>query len=208
MFYAITGKIVLTDPTFVALECGGITYKCSVSMHTLRQLPQNGATVTLYTHLVFNQNATSKDDPLELYGFIDREELAFFKMLVSVSGVGAKAAISILSTSSPSVLALSITSGDVKAITKAQGVGPKIAQRVVLELKGKVAKLAPTEVSSAEVGGYEQTTILGNVSEAVSALAALGFSPVDAQKELAGMDPQTPVQTLIKEGLKKLSWGG
>ena len=208
MFYSITGKIISTEPTFVAVDCGAVAYKCSASLNTIRRLPPNGGTVTLYTHLIFNQNATAKDEPFELYGLLDRDELAFFKMLVSVSGVGAKAAISILSTASPSALALSIASGDVKAITKAQGVGPKIAQRVVMELKSKVAKLAPSEISAEEAGGFEQISILGNVSEAVSALVSLGFGAADAQKALAGTDPELPVQTLIKEGLKKLSWGG
>ena len=118
------------------------------------------------------------------------------------------AVFSILSTASPSALALSIASGDVKAITRAQGIGPKIAQRVVLELKGKVGKLAPSEITSSDAAGYEQTTILGNVSEAVSALVSLGFGAADAQKALAGLDPALPVQALIKEGLRKLSWGG
>ncbi len=208
MFYSLTGKIVCTEPTFVAIDCGGVAYRCTASLNTIRQLPPNGGVVTLYTHLVFNQNATAKDDAFELIGFIDKDELAFFKMLVSVSGVGAKAAISILSTASPSALALSIASGDVKAITRAQGIGPKIAQRVVLELKGKVGKLAPNEITSSDAAGYEQTTILGNVSEAVSALVSLGFGAADAQKALAGLDPALPVQALIKEGLRKLSWGG
>lgn len=207
MIYSIKGKIVYADPYCVALQCGGVAYKCVASLNTLRLLPGLGAEATLYTHLVFNQNAATKDDPFELYGFYDRQELDFFKLLVGVSGVGAKAAISILSTMEPSALALSIASGDVKAITKAQGVGPKIAQRVVLELKDKMAKVAPAEVSSAQMVSFEQTAIVGNVSEAVSALVSLGFSAADANKALSGCDPTMSVQALIKEGLKKLSWG-
>lgn len=207
MFYSIRGKIVYSDPYCVALESGGIAYKCSASLNTLRQIPGIGEETTLYTHLIFNQNAATKDEPFELYGFYDRQELDFFKLLVGVSGVGAKAAISILSTMDPSALTLSIAAGDAKAITKAQGVGPKIAQRVVLELKDKVSKLAPSEVSSSGLGSFEQTTIVGNVSEAVSALVSLGFSATDANKALRGCDPTLSVQALVKEGLKKLSWG-
>ena len=155
MFYSLTGKIVYSDQYCVAIDCNGVAYKCTVSLNTLSQLPSLGSTATLFTHIVFNQNATAKDDAFEMLGFYDRQELEFFKLLVSVSGVGAKAAISILSTASPSALAVSIASGDVKAITKAQGVGPKIAQRVVLELKSKMERLAPSRVSSEEISGYE-----------------------------------------------------
>ena len=208
MFYSLTGKIVYSDQYAVAIDCGGVAYKCTVSLNTLSLLPSLGETATLYTHIVFNQNATAKDDAFEMLGFYDRQELEFFKLLVSVSGVGAKAAISILSTASPSALAVSIASGDVKAITKAQGVGPKIAQRVVLELKPKMEKLAPSRVSSAELSGYEQATILGNVSEAVSALVSLGFSAADASAVLSKEDPNLTTEALVKIGLRKLSWGG
>ena len=208
MFYSITGKIVYSDQYCVALDCGGVAYKCTVSLNTLSLLPPVGSTATLYTHVVFNQNATAKDDAFEKLGFYDRQELDFFKMLVGVSGVGSKAAISILSTSSPSALAVSIASGDVKAITRAQGVGPKIAQRVVLELKPKMEKLAPSRVSSEQIVGYDQAPAIGNVSEAVSALVSLGFGAADAGEALSKEDPTLSVQALIKIGLKKLSWGG
>ena len=115
-----------------------------------------------------------------------------------------KAAIAILSQNTPSSLAVSIAAGDVKAITRAQGVGPKIAQRVVLELKDKMTKLAPSRISSGDMTGVEQINLGGNISEAVSALAALGFSAADAAKALSGADASMKVEDLIKIGLKKL----
>ena len=198
MFYSITGKIVYSDTTSVALECGGVAFHCTVSLNTLKNIDRIGGTATLYTYL------SVREDALELFGFYDSQELAFFKMLIGVSGVGPKAAISILSQHTPNSLALSIAAGDVKSITKAPGVGPKIAQRVVLELKDKMAKLAPSHVSFEEVSGVQQINMGGNVSEAVSALTSLGFSAADAAKALAGADPDMKVEDLIKLGLRKL----
>ena len=125
-------------------------------------------------------------------------------MLIDVSGVGPKAAVSILSQNTPDALALSIAAGDVKAITKAPGVGPKIAQRVILELKGKVSSFAPANNSSMDAGSVQQINMGGNISEAVSALVSLGFSAADAAKALSGADPNLKIEDLIKLGLKKL----
>ncbi len=198
MFYSITGKIVYSDTSCVALDCSGVAFKCTVSLNTLKNMGRIGETATLYTHL------SVREDALELFGFSDQQELEFFKLLINIPNVGPKAAIAILSQNTPSGLALSIASGDVKAISRAQGVGPKTAQRVVLELKDKMAKLAPSHVDSADIGGPQQISMGGNISEAVSALAALGFSAADAARALAGADPNAKVEELVKIGLKKL----
>ena len=198
MFYSITGKIVYSDTSSVALDCAGVAFRCTVTLNTLKNLGKLGDTATLFTYL------SVREDALELFGFYDQQELEFFKLLLDVSGVGPKAAIAILSQNTPNMLALSIAAGDVKAITKAQGVGPKIAQRVILELKDKMAKLAPSRVSSEDASPMQQINMGGNISEAVSALAALGFSAADAAKALQGADPQTRVEDLVKIGLKKL----
>lgn len=198
MFYSITGKIVYSDTSSVALDCAGVAFRCTVTLNTLKNLGKLGDTATLFTYL------SVREDALELFGFYDQQELEFFKLLLDVSGVGPKAAIAILSQNTPNMLALSIAAGDVKAITKAQGVGPKIAQRVILELKDKMAKLAPSRVSSEDASSMQQINMGGNISEAVSALAALGFSAADAAKALQGADPQTRVEDLVKIGLKKL----
>lgn len=198
MFYSITGKIVYSDTNCVALECSGVAFKCTVSLNTLKNIGKLGETATLYTHL------SVREDALELFGFYDKRELDFFRLLIEVSGVGPKAAIAILSQNTPDGLALSIAAGDVKAITRAQGVGPKIAQRVILELKSKVSALAPSHVSASDVGNVQQVSMGGNISEAVSALTSLGFSAADAAKALSGADPEMRIEDLIKLGLKKL----
>ena len=198
MFYSITGKIVYSDTSAVALDCNGVAFRCTVTLNTLKNIGRLGEEAMLFTYL------SVREDALELFGFNDQQELEFFKLLLGVSGVGPKAAIAILSQNTPNALALSIAAGDVKAITRAQGVGPKIAQRVVLELKDKMAKLAPSHISSAEVGSSQQINLGGNISEAVSALAALGFSAADAARALTGADPEMKVEELIKIGLKKL----
>ena len=198
MFYSITGKIVYSDTSCVALDCSGVAFKCTVSLNTLKNIGRIGETATLYTHL------SVREDALELFGFYDKREMDFFRLLIDVSGVGPKAAIAILSQNTPDGLALSIAAGDVKAITRAQGVGPKIAQRVILELKGKVSSFAPSNNSAMDAGSVQQINMGGNISEAVSALVSLGFSAADAAKALAGADPEMKIEDLIKLGLKKL----
>ena len=198
MFYSISGKIVFSDTSSVAIECGGVAFKCSVTLNTLKNLGGIGEEAKLYTQLCVSENA------MDLYGFYDEQELEFFKMLKEVSGVGAKTAIAILSQSTPSALALSIAAGDVKAITKAKGIGAKIAQRVVLELKDKMGKLAPQGSSAGDGFSVQQVGMGGNISEAVSALVSLGFSAADAAKALSNADPNMRVEDLVKIGLKQL----
>lgn len=201
MFYSLTGKIVYGDQQSVAIQCGGVAYKCTVSFHTLKKIGAVGSEATLYTYLAV------REDALELFGFADNEELEYFKMLITVSGVGPKVAMGILSSLSPASLALCIASGDVKTLSKAQGVGAKTAQRIVLELKDKIMKMAPAEVSSSDLSVDVPNLGRANVSEAISALAALGFSQSEASRALAGLDPSLSVEDMIKQGLKILSKG-
>ena len=198
MFYSLTGKIVYSSTSYVALDCGGVAFKCNVSLNTLKSIGSIGETATLYTYL------SVKEDALDLYGFSDPLELDFFKLLIDVQNVGPKGALSILSINTPQSLALSIAAGDIKSITKAQGIGPKIAQRIILELKSKVTDLTPTNISSEEIGTVQQINMGGNISEAVSALTSLGFSAADAAKALAGADPEMRIEDLVKLGLRKL----
>ena len=136
MFYSITGTVVHTDESSVALSCGGVAFRCFTSFNTLRKIASTGETVTLYTYLAV------REDALDLFGFADTAELDCFKILIGVSGVGPKACLAILSQITPYKLALAVASGDVKAITAAQGVGPKIAQRIITEIKDKLAPFA------------------------------------------------------------------
>lgn len=199
MFYSLTGELVFSDSTSAAVNCNGIAFLCKVSMNTLKKLGPEGSKVTLYTYLSLRQ------DGMDLYGFYDREEKDFFIMLTSVSGVGPKAAMSILSELEPSQLALSIASGDYKALTRAQGVGPKVAQRVVLELKDKVAKgLEGTDQTGTLSAGTSSVSST-SVSEAISALVMLGYSQAEASRAVAKVDPTLKTEQILKLALKNLS---
>ena len=198
MFYSITGKIVYSDANSVAVECGGVAFYCTVSLNTLKNLGRIGETAKLYTYL------SVKEDSLDLFGFYNQQELDCFRLLIGVSGVGPKGAIAILSNSTPDALALSIAAGDIKAITKAPGIGSKIAQRVVLELKNKMSVFGSAQATGGDLDNPQQINLGGEVSEAVSALVSLGFSAADAAKALRGADPSLGVEDLIKLGLKKL----
>ena len=138
MFYSLTGKLVHMEPGVVAIECGGVAFKCFTSMNTQKNMPRIGETATVYTHL------NVREDALDLYGFSTKSELNCYKMLTTISGVGPKAALSILSEMTPEGVAMAAASGDSKKFTKASGVGPKLAQRIVLELKDRVKKMGFT----------------------------------------------------------------
>lgn len=199
MFYSLTGKIVYSDITRAAIECQGIAFDVTTSVNTLRRIGNVGDTATLYTHLAV------REDGVELFGFADNEELSYFRMLISVSGVGPKAAVAILSVLTPEMLALSIASGDVKSITKAQGVGPKIAQRIVIELKDKVAKMVPAKVNSEKFSQPALQGFTANSDEAVSALMALGYTNSEAAQAVSSLDGSLSVEELIKQGLRNLA---
>ncbi len=199
MFYSLTGKIVYSDITRVAIECSGIAFDVTTSVNTLRKLGNVGDTATVYTYLAV------REDGVELFGFYDNEELSYFKMLISVSGVGPKAAVAILSVLTPEMLALSITAGDVKSITRAQGVGPKIAQRIVIELKDKVSKLVPSKISSEKLGASSSSLSSGNSDEAVNALMALGYTNTEAAHAVASIDAALGVEEIIKQALRNLA---
>ncbi len=202
MFYSLTGKVVFADATSIAVDCHGVAYRCFATLNTLKRTAQTGAAATLYTYLAV------REDAMELYGFADTEELDFFKLLISVSGVGPKAALAILSELTPAQLSMSIASGDVKSITRANGVGPKIAQRVVLELKDKIAKNVPAGVSSAQLESIATTAQQGSASaEAVSALVALGYGQTEAARAVARLDISLSVEDMIKLALRELMRG-
>lgn len=198
MFYSLTGKIVYSDISRVAIECSGIAFDVSTSVNTLRKLGSVGDIATVYTYLAV------REDGVELFGFADQEELQYFRMLISVSGVGPKAAVAILSVLTPEMIALSITAGDVKSITKAQGVGPKIAQRIVIELKDKVSKLVPAKISTEKITAQAMFPT-ENTEEAINALMALGYSHSDASHAVSSVDPNNSVENIIKQALRNLA---
>ena len=197
MFYSLTGKVTVIEESFVVLECSGVAFQCMTTLNTISKIGRAGETATLYTHL------NVREDALDLFGFYTREELACFRELISVSGVGPKAALSILSLLSPDKLALCISSGDVKTITKAQGVGPKLAQRVVLELKGRLSsQLSPTSAAAAE--GVAAAASSGSAAEAIEALVMLGYSRSEAAAGISKLDSSLPVEELVRLALKSL----
>lgn len=198
MFYSLTGDVVYKDSSSVALSCSGVAFRLTVTLNTLNEISAKNSQITLYTYL------SVREDALDLFGFYDETELDCFKMLISVSGVGPKAAIAILSELTPDKLALAIASGDAKAITKAQGVGPKIAQRVVLELKDKLKGSFPQSQDMQNVSSVVAAYDHQNVNEAVEALVMLGYTQSEASVAVSKLDKSLSVEKLITQALKIL----
>ena len=201
MIYSLTGRLIHKQNGVAVVECGGVGYSCQTTNQTLSRL--NSDTVTLFTYMHVTENS------LDLFGFADSDELDLFKMLISVSGVGPKAALAILSEFTPDKLILYIASGDSKMITKANGVGPKLAQRIVLELKDKAAKQLPSGIISAPDDVFssnsEMVRAKDNVSEAVAALTTLGYTRSEAVSALSGADGKMSTDDLIRTALMKLA---
>jgi len=201
MFYYLNGTVAHLGPYLAVIDCGGVGYACRTTNTTQVQL-KIGEKGKLYTYL------NVREDAMELYGFATQEELNLFELLLSVSGVGPKAALSILSASTPANLALSIITGDEKALTCAPGIGKKIAQRVILELKDKLAK-GQTIAAGESYGGTGVTVIPENkLSEATAALAVLGYSQGEIGAALKGIDMDSlTLEQIIKAALKKMMKG-
>lgn len=199
MFYYVKGPVVHMAPYLAVVDCGGVGYACRTTNNTLARL-RKGKTSTLYTHL------NVREDAMELYGFASENELSCFQLLISVSGVGPKAALSILSSTSPEGLATSIITGDEKALTVAPGIGKKIAQRIILELKDKLAKGQLSTPGGESYGGTGVTVIPQNkASEAAAALAVLGYSQAEAAAALKNIDMEAlALEEIIKQALKKM----
>lgn len=196
MYYYVSGTLVENQPSFTIVDCAGMGYKCNTSFYTARQLPEVGEFVRLYTHFVV------REDTQELYGFFDRQELELFRLLISVSGVGPKAGMSLLSDLSPDSLILAIISGDARALTKAVGIGKKTADRIVLELKDTLGKKRNI-VDAAQMGNLSDSG--GNAArEAVSALMVLGYSKNDAVSALSKVDSELSLEEMIRQALKQL----
>lgn len=197
MFYSVSGNVVDYSTNFVAVDSGSVAFLCFTSMQTAAKCSIIGEKVTLYTYL------NVREDAIELYGFYDKEELDCFKMLINVSGVGAKMALSLLSEYTPDKIILSIAAGDHKALTKASGIGTKLAQRIVLELKDKIGSLSVS--SSENVAAVSSVSQNSVTSEAVAALVMLGYGQSEASIAVSGLDPSLSVEELIKQALKLLS---
>ena len=199
MFYYVSGTVAHIAPYLAVIDCGGVGYACRTTNVTLSALTA-GKPGKLYTYL------NVREDAMELYGFATEEELNCFQMLLGVSGVGPKAALSILSSAPPERLALAIITGDEKALTAAQGLGKKIAQRIILELKDKLAKGQLGGVTGESYGGTGVTVIPENkLSEASAALAVLGYSQSEIAVALKDVDMEgLTLEQIIKQALKKM----
>ncbi len=197
MFYSLTGSVTKTGVGFAVIECGGVGFLCQTSNQTLAKI-SGEKSVTLYTYL------NVREDALDLFGFSDEYELDWFRLLISVNGVGPKAALAILSELSADKLALSISANDVKAITRAPGVGPKIAQRIILDLKDKVNGLV-SESASQQTNLVSAVNDMPNTSEAIAALTMLGYTQSDASVAVSKIDPSLSVEDIIRQALKLLS---
>ncbi|MFQ8600505.1 MAG: Holliday junction branch migration protein RuvA [Oscillospiraceae bacterium] len=198
MYYSVRGTLLHTEPGVAVIECGGVGYKCFTTFTTMSKLPAIGGEAMLYTFLHV------KEDALDLFGFSDTAELTCFRQLLTVSGVGPKVALAILSDLTPGRLALAVVSGDAKTLTRCQGVGNKTAQRIVLELKDKMkgAEIGGGDVAAAaSVGAIPDS----NAGEAIAALVVLGYSQSEAAAAVGGLQPDLSVEDMIKHGLGALA---
>lgn len=199
MFYYLNGTVAHKEPYLAVIDCGGVGYACRTTAYTLSAL-NIGDKAKLYTHV------NVKEDAFDIYGFATTEELHLFQQLIGVSGVGPKAGLAILSANTPANLAMSIITGDEKALTSAPGIGKKIAQRVILELKDKLAK-GQTAAAGESYGGSGVTVIPENkASEAAAALAVLGYSREEINFALHGVNmDELTLEEIIRTALRGLA---
>jgi Holliday junction DNA helicase RuvA len=197
MYYHLNGELCLIDSNAVVIDCGGVGYRLTVSANTLTAISQKiGEKVLLYTHLAV------REDSIELYGFNTVREHSVFKNLISVSGVGPKVAISVLSTLTPEQFAAAVCSGDAKTLAKSKGLGLKGAERIILELKEKLTKEFGVSAPSAAPA---VAAVSGRLSDAMNALLVLGYSKSEAGEALNGLDSSSmTLEALITAALRRL----
>ena len=199
MIASLRGRLIYSDNACAVVECGGVGFKCFITKNTLYNLPQKNEEVFLHTYMVV------REDAMDLYGFLEIEELDAFKLITSVNGVGAKIGLALLSQFTASQLTLYIASNDPKALTAASGVGIKLAQRIVLELKDKVGSLSSSD--TLEIKAVGNATVNSNSKEAVAALVSLGYSQSEASLAVGKLDQTLSTEELIKMALKTLARG-
>ena len=204
MLYYLNGTLAMTEMNTAVIDCGGVGYKLTISGNTLGRLSSKlGTQLRLYTYMQI-----SEANGVELFGFYDLEELSAFRMLISVSGVGPKAAMSILSLLTPDRFALAVTNEDTKTLAHAQGIGAKTAARIVLELKDKIAKeiTASDTGDASNISAENNSSGTGKLADAQNTLLVLGYSRSEAISALRGLDISgLTLEDIIREALKKLS---
>ena len=200
MIYCLTGKIIKKTLNAVVLSCGGVGYFAQCPASVAGALPGVGKDATIYTVMSVTENDVS------LYGFATEEQQACFEMLTAVSGVGPKVGLAILSVMEPDRVGLAISAGDHKAFKAASGVGPKLAQRIVLELKDKVAKGFVEGINLEDVAGAAaDTPAAQGAGQAIAALVSLGYSQSEAALAVSKIDGTLPVEEIIKLALRGMA---
>lgn len=199
MFYYLKGTAAHLGPNLAVIDCGGVGYACRTTSYTLSAL-QAGQPAKLYTHL------SVREDGVDLYGFASENERSCFQMLIAVSGVGPKAALSILSATTPEGLATAIITGNEKALMVAPGIGKKTAQRIILELKDKMAReSAATGLDFSGGAAVSVPAFTNKATEAAQALAVLGYTSAEVAQALKGVDVENlSLEEIIRQSLKKM----
>ena len=201
MFYYLNGTITLLDANLAVVDCGGVGYACHTTNYTLARL-QLGKPAKLFTY------CNIKEDAFDIFGFSTREELNCFERLLGVTGVGPKAALAILSVVSPEQLTLAVMTQDDKTITMAQGVGKKLAQRIILELKEKIGGSSMELDFSAGTPSAAPAQTGGAAAMARAALQELGYSPVEISAALKGVDPGASTEEMVRFALRAMVMKG
>ena len=194
-YYYLNGTVALLEANLAVIDCGGVGYACHTTTYTQSQLTV-GQSARLYTY------CSIREDAFDIFGFSSKEEKACFERLLGVSGVGPKAALAILSASNPQAFTLAILTGDEKALTRAPGIGKKLAQRILLELKDKLGSLEASNVSDAAVPG--PVTPGNAASEAAAALEVLGYGPSEIAVARRGIDPALPTDEMVRLALRNM----
>ena len=195
MIYSVAGKLIHKELALAVVECAGVGYACRVTQTTLGAIGQIGDEVRLFTHM------SVREDGVELFGFATLDELNCFRMLITVPGIGPKAALSVLSDLTPNRFALLVASGDASALTKVKGIGKKSAERIVVDLKDKLLKSDPVLDSSA---GLPASGGTDGLSEALAALLVLGYRQEEVMPVLAGLEEQLSPEEMIRLTLKEM----
>ena len=195
MFYYLSGTVTVLEPGLAVIDCGGVGYGCRVTAYTAAQLKLNQPARLYITESV-------REDAFDLYGFISRQEQNCYELLTGVTGVGPKAAISILSAG-PQNFTLAVMTGDEKLLTAAQGIGKKIAQRIILELKDKMGSTAELDFSGSAPVQVTPTNEQ-NLSIAYKGLQELGYTPAEITAALKGADPNAPAEDLLRHALRAM----
>ena len=201
MIYYVSGPVTVLEPGLAVIDCGGVGYGCRVTAYTAAQLKLN-QTARLYV------TESIREDAFDLYGFISKEEQRCYELLVSVNGVGPKAAMAILSAGGPQNFTLAVMTGDEKLLTAAQGIGKKIAQRIILELKDKIGGSSAELDFSAGPVAAAPAAQGGSVALARAALQELGYSPAEIQTALKGADPNASTEELVRHALRAMVMKG